>query len=234
MKKNLFKILFITSLFYLPIGKTYAAVESGPTTEYKITITKLELCETGSTTAVCLNPVTVSSGGQLGVAMDIAAVVSGAAVGTVGNFGFAKPGVTYTFIQTTMDRAIVITGDAGNCTTSGGDGTYAANATGGTGTAASKTLYVPLLAQSATYIAINGVTNSDGSGGQDEAGAVTAGHNYFESRDALTTPFTLEPGDIPTVSVAFSTATAITHADNGTCGNRALYASPPSVSITIN
>ena len=234
MKKNLFKILFITSLFYLPIGKTYAAVESGPTTEYKITITKIELCETGSTTEICLNPVTVSSGNQLGVAMDIAAVLSGAAVGTVGNFGLAELGVTYTFIQTTMDRAIVITGDAGNCTTSGGSGTYLLNATGGTGTAASKTLYVPLLAQDDDFIAINGVLNSDGSGPQDEPGAVTSGNNYFESRDALTTSFTLKPGGIPTVSVAFSTATAVTHADNGTCGNRAMYATPPTVSITIN
>jgi|TARA_B110000285_G_C15093126_1_gene600284 hypothetical protein len=234
MKKNLFKILFITSFFYLPISKAYAAVESGPATEYKVTITKIELCETGSTTALCLSPVTVSSGSNLGVAMDIAAVLSGEAVGTVGNFGLATVGKTYNVIQTTMDRSIVITGDSGNCTTSGGNGTLTTNATGGTGTAASKTLYVPLLAQNDTYIAINGVQSSDGSGSQDEAGAITTGHNYFESRNVLTAPFTLKPGGIPTVSVAFSTATAVTHADNGTCGNAAMYATPPTVTITIN
>lgn len=233
MIKNLFKIIFVFSFLCLLAGKAYAAVETGPVTEYKIKITKIELCASGSTTEICVNPVTVSQGANLGVSMDIAAVDVGASAGSVGNFGLAAPGVTYTHVQTTMDRAIKITGDAGNCTTSGGSGTYSINATGGTGTAASKTLYVPLFAQNNTYIQINGVQNSDGSGTQDEPGAVTAGNNYFESRDALDVSFTLSAGRIPSVFIAFDVSTAVTHADNGTCGNRAMYASPPTVSITI-
>ena len=38
---------------------------------------------------------------------DIAGTNPGASAGTLGNFGLANPGVTYTFIQTTLDRKII-------------------------------------------------------------------------------------------------------------------------------
>ena len=66
MIKNLFKILFITLFIYSISSKAFAAVESGPATEYKVTITKIELCETGSSLTTCLNPVTVSKGATIG------------------------------------------------------------------------------------------------------------------------------------------------------------------------
>ena len=234
MIKNLFKTLFITLFIYSLSSKTFAAVESGPATEYKITITKIELCASGSSETECLNPVTVSSGAAVGSVLDIAGTNPGASAGTLGNFGLAEPGVAYTFIQTTMDRKITITGDSGNCTTSGGNGSLTTSATGGTGTAASKTLYVPVFSDTTNFSEVNGVQNSDGSGLQDAFGNVTSGNEYFESRNALSKPFTLQAGQIPTVFVAFSTATAVTHADNGTCGNAAMYASPPTMTITIN
>ena len=43
MIKNLLKILTATFLIYLLPNKTFAAVEEGPATEYKIIITKIEL-----------------------------------------------------------------------------------------------------------------------------------------------------------------------------------------------
>lgn len=233
MNKNLIKILFITSLFYIATGKAFAAVEAGPATEYKVIITKIELCESGSSLETCLNPVTVSQGANVGAVMDIASVNPGEALGTIGNFGLAKIGTTYSHLQATMDRKITITGDSGNCTTTG-DGSYTANAAGHTGTAASATLFVPLFSQDDDFIQINGVENSDGSGNQDVPGEVTTGNNFFESREVLSEPFTLTAGAVPTVTLAFSTATAVTHADNGTCTNPAMYATPPVSTITIN
>ena len=53
MKKFLYLFLFI----FLINSNAYSA--SGDATEYKITIYKIELCETGSTVANCLNPVTL-------------------------------------------------------------------------------------------------------------------------------------------------------------------------------
>lgn len=233
MIKNLFKILFITLFIYSLSSKTFAAVEEGPATEYKVIITKIELCESGSSLTECINPVTVSSGAAVGSVLDIAGTNPGESAGTLGNFGLATPGKSYTFLQATMDREITITGDSGNCTTSGGNGTLTTPATGGTGTAASKTFFVPVFSDATNYPQVNGVKNSDGSGGQDAPGNVTAGNSYFESREALTKPFTLTQGQIPTIFMAFSTATAVTHADNGTCGNAAMYATPPTVTITI-
>ena len=233
MIKNLFKILFITLFIYSISSKAFAAVESGPATEYKVTITKIELCETGSSLTTCLNPVTVSKGATIGAVLDIAGTNPGESAGTMGNFGLAKPGTAYTHLQVTMNRKFTVTGDSGNCTTSGGNGTLTTEATGGTGTAASKTLYVPVFSDTTNYPQVNGVAGSDGSGNQDAPGNVTAGNSFFESREALTAPFTLIPGRIPTIFVAFSTATAVTHADNGTCSNAAMYATPPAVTITI-
>ena len=233
MIKNIFKILFITLFTYSLASITFAAVESGPATEYKVSITKIELCEVGSTALLCVNPVTVSKGASVGAVLDIAGTNPGESAGTLGNFGLATPGATYTYLQVTMDRKVQITGDAGNCTSSGGNGSLSTSATGGTGTAASKTLYVPVFSDVTNYPQVNGVENADGTGVQDAPGNVTATSLYFESREALTDPFKLTPGQIPTIFVAFSTATAITHADNGTCSNAALYATPPTVTISI-
>ena len=165
MIKNLFKILFITSIFYLLVNKAYAATDSGLATEYQITMTKIELCETGSSLEICLNPITVSSGSVVGTAVDIGAVDAGQSAGVLGNFGLATPGKSYTHLQVTMDRKIQITGttDGGDDCRTVGNGSYTANGAGhASNAAASATLYVPAFTFDATYIQINGVKNSDG------------------------------------------------------------------------
>ena len=43
-------------------NKVFAVSATGEATAYKITMTYLELCEIGSTTANCLNPLAVGSG----------------------------------------------------------------------------------------------------------------------------------------------------------------------------
>ena len=56
MKKFLYLFLFIF------LFNNNAHSESGNASEYKIKIYKIELCETGSTVANCLNPVTLYEG----------------------------------------------------------------------------------------------------------------------------------------------------------------------------
>ena len=84
---------------------SYAAKGTGAATVYKISVTKLELCETGSTLSNCLNPITVSNPG-LTTDVDLASITAGEAAATLGNFGLATAGTTYTYLQATMSRAI--------------------------------------------------------------------------------------------------------------------------------
>ena len=70
---------FKVSIFSLFLMLTFISLShaaTGLATEYKITMTKLELCETGSTTANCLNPITISPGTTSGQ-VDIASASAG-------------------------------------------------------------------------------------------------------------------------------------------------------------
>ena len=112
MIKNLISKIFIISFCLIFTNNLYAAENvKGAATEYIITMTKVELCETGSTIANCLNPIDITSSG--GATADIAAVEAGATAGTVADFGKAIVGKTYTHIQTVLSRAMTITGQAG-------------------------------------------------------------------------------------------------------------------------
>ena len=55
--RNLIKSILILFISFYSVN---AFAATGAATEYKVTMTKLELCETGSTTANCLNPLTIS------------------------------------------------------------------------------------------------------------------------------------------------------------------------------
>ena len=247
MKKLLFKLLIILSLISFNSISAYSATATGEATTYKITITKMQLCETGSTDASCLNPITVSLAG-IGAALDLAAVAAGETAGTIGNFGLATAGTTYTYLQTTMSRAITIAGTVGSCTTKADkNGALTANvanttgsATGKTsGTAADVTLYVPAMNAAQTsslYPQLNSVSDADGSNPAD-SNVVSASHSHFQFRDELTSAFTLDPSAIPTVTFAFSTATALKNINTGSgnCSDSSavFQAAPPSATITI-
>jgi len=247
MKRLLFKLLIILSFISFNSISAYAAEASGLATTYKLTITKMELCETGSTAASCLNPVTVSLPG-IGTALDIAAVTAGETAGTIGNFGLATAGTTYTYLQTTMSRAILVAGTVGSCTTkadkNGALTANVANTTGSasgktSGTAAAVTVYVPAMTAAQTsslYPQLNSVSDADGSN-PAAANVVSASHSHFQFRDALAAPFTLDPSAIPTVTFAFSTATALKNINTGAgnCGDSkpVFQAAPPLASITI-
>jgi len=246
MKKLLSKLLIILSFMSFNPISAYAAVATGLATTYTLTITKMELCETGSTAAACLNPITVSLPG-IGTALDIAAVTAGETAGTIGNFGLANAGTTYTYLQTTMSRAVLAAGTVGACITNAGKNgalsTNVANTTGSAtgktaGAAADVTVYVPALtaANAPGYPQLNSVSDADGA---DPAASnvVLATHSHFQFRDELAKPFKLDPSAIPTVTFAFSTANALKNINTGAsnCGDssKVFQAAPPSATITI-
>jgi hypothetical protein len=235
---KIFKNLTIlATLYFLGVTFLYAASGSGLATVYKINVNKLELCETGSSLTTCLNPITVSKAG-LSTDVDLASITAGEAAATLGNFGLAKSGVTYTYVQTTMSRAITAKGSASDGTTTcftKGNGSLsamgAAETTSGDSTEA--TLYVPAFVDATNFPQINSVADREGTSPRT-AGTVNASDSHFQSREALALPFTLDPTAIPTVTIAFSTAGALTVHEADDCdGESVMYATPPNSTITI-
>ena len=250
MIKNYLKILtlFLGVLFTQSVN---AAYETGVATEYKITVLKIELCATGSAIPTsnaafsCLNPVTVSTAG-LDSAVDIGndAISAGEAAATLGNFGLASPGVTYTHLIATMKREIQITGKTANCSTKG-DGTKATTIVGGSDSGSGESvaastapvsakLFVPAMTNNSDNRDIRSVSNVAGDNATS-GGTIDANHDFFQGMLALTTPFTLKPGQNPTVTMAFDTSTAVAALDGDGCASGAdeMQAAPPTTTITI-
>ena len=230
--RNLIKSIFI--LFVLSYSTNlYAA--TGPATEYKVTMTKLELCETGSTTANCLNPLTISPSATSGE-VDIASVSAGATAGSYGNIAKAKIGTLYTFIQITMSRQFQITGTAGSCATKAGEsGSKTADAKGQTGgTAGSSTLYVP--DGTNTYgVHINGSIDSLGASVSADK-TVGTNDEYFQYRKIISGGgLKVKAGDFPTVKIAFDVSNAVGEGTGGAaaCTGNVMYANEPGVLISF-
>jgi hypothetical protein len=78
MIKIFLKTFIFICVFALGMNISYAAKGTGAATIYKISVTKLELCETGSTLSNCLNPITVSNPG-LTTDVDLASITAGEA-----------------------------------------------------------------------------------------------------------------------------------------------------------
>ena len=250
MNKKFIILLFISTFFLTSLVRA-----DGPATQYVITMTKVELCETGSSLVVtnCVNPVQISETGST-AAVDIAGLgASGAA--SFGNMSKAKVGSTYTHIRTTLSRLVTVTGQDNNIT--GGDGTcvtvngndgvvgkYALGAT--TGTPGSVTLVMP---DTATYNVLGGmgatldntVAGSTASTITQVAGTIAAADTHFASISALGKSVTIKAGQIPTIKAAFGTANAVRASKIGgvggttcaTSGTKTLSIAPPDVSITI-
>ena len=230
--RNLIKSIFI---FYALLYSATSLAATGAATEYKVTMTKLELCETGSTTANCLNPLTISPSGTSG-AVDIASVSAGATAGSYGNIAKAKIGTLYTFIQITMSRQFSITGTAGSCATKAGEsGSKTADAKGQTGgTAGSSTLYVP----DGTNTYGDHINGSIDSLGASVSADKTVGTNdeYFQYRKIISGGgLKVKAGDFPTVKIAFDVSNAVGEGTGGTqpCTNNVMYANEPGVLISF-
>ena len=230
MKKTLNSLILFILLF--SAFNVFAA--TGPATEYKVTMTKLELCETGSTTANCLNPLTISPSNTSGE-VDIAAVDAGATAGSYGNIAKAKIGTLYTFIQITMSRQFSMTGTAGSCATKAGEtGSKTADAAGQTGgTPGSSTLYVP---DSNSYDDhMNGSVDSLGATVSND-GVVGSSDEYFQYRKIISgNGLRVKAGDFPTVKVAFDVSNAVGEGTGGAaaCTANVMYANEPGMTISF-
>ena len=221
-------------VFILLFSSFNAFAATGPATEYKVTMTKIELCETGSTTANCLNALTISPTGTSG-AVDIAAVDAGATAGSYGNIAKAKIGTLYTYIQITMSRQFSMTGTAGSCATKAGEtGSKTADAAGQTGgTPGSSTLYVP---DSSSYDDhMNGSVDSLGATVSND-GVVGSSDEYFQYRKIISgNGLRVKAGDFPTVKVAFDVSNAVGEGTGGAaaCTANVMYANEPGMTISF-
>ena len=229
--RNLIKSIFI---FYVLLYSANSFAATGPASEYKVTMTKLELCETGSTTANCLNPLTISPTGTSGE-VDIASVSAGAVAGSYGNIAKAKIGTLYTFIQITMSRQFSMTGTAGSCATKAGEsGTKTTDAKGQTGgTPGSSTLYVP---DSSSYNDhMNGSVDALGASVSND-GVIGSSDEYFQYRKIISGGgLKVKAGDFPTVRVAFDVSNAVGEGTGGAaaCTGNFMYANEPGMTISF-
>lgn len=241
MKK--FKIIIFSTIFiFVLINKAFAENNTDAATVYKITMTYLELCESGSTASTCLNPIVIGSGTS--GAIDIASTTAGAAAASYGDFKKVPFGKSYSYYQVTMKREITIAGsvsDGSNtCRTDGdNESNYSENIEGKTaGTASSVTVFMAFVSTSLDSD-VNSATAADGSGTSRAAGTVTAGDGWLEKRGAFTKPIKLEAGRIPTLILAFGTTSALGYmgATNGcaTGGgeSQGLYGAKPDVTATV-
>jgi len=236
MIKNLFSKLIIFSFCLIFTNNLYAAANvKGAATQLVVTMTKVELCESGSTISNCLNPIDITNGS--GASADIAAVAAGETAATVADFSKAALGKSYTHIQTVMSRAMTITGKAGTggkCTTiAGTNGSLSSAGAAGAlnGTPGSATLYVPFFSANALYTMMEG-SDADGANLAPNS-SVRAADTHFRSRNALTNTYTPVAGSSPTVFVAFDTSIAVNELDDSSCTNAGLQAAPPTVTITV-
>tara|TARA_B100000686_G_C16751268_1_gene952635 strand:+ start:987 stop:1721 length:735 start_codon:yes stop_codon:yes gene_type:complete len=235
--------LFSTIFIFILTSKVFALNNTGPATEYKITMTHLELCEVGSTDSNCLNPVTIGTG--VSAPIDIANTSAGAAAASYGKLGSVPFGKSYGMYQVTMKRAITIAGTVSDgtntCRTNADDSTINTAVKGKTsGAAATVTLYIAFVSTTLDK-AINSIDSGDGSGTAQAAGTVAEDDEYVQYRGVFTQPVKLTGGRLPTLKLAFGTANALGYmsAANGRCAShngstsQGLYGDKPNVTATV-
>jgi len=239
--KLLYKILFL-SLLFLP----KANAGTGPASEYKITMTLLELCDSTSTVTSCNNPVVIGSGSS--DAIDIAGTTAGDSAASYGSLNSVPIGTTFTYMQITMNRSITATGSANDtagtpdqCFTDGA-GADNTNASGHASTASSAVLFIGYIG-TVNGDATNSATAGDGTGTSRAATRVTTGDDFVEHRVELTNPLTIKSGQFPTVKIAFGTSNAIgaqgdmSAGGGGACSagtaTIGLFGAAPDVTITF-
>ena len=223
------------------INKSFAVNNQGAATEYKITMTLLELCAAGSTDTTCLNPIVVGSGSS-GL-IDIANTSAGAAAASYGDFQKAPFNKSYPRYQVTMKRQITIAGSVSDgentCKTSGDDSSISTAVKGKTaGDPATVTLY---MAQTVSGMEdyLNSTSAGDGSGVSQDPGTIDDDDEYIEYRGSFTQPIILKPGKIPTLMLAFGTSSALGYiGESGECTTngaeqQGLYGAEPDVTATI-
>ena len=238
------KLLIISLTTFFLNFEVFAA--SGDAVVYKIIIKKVELCETGSTLANCLNPVTLFEGDSGFI--DIASAEAGASAASLGTLAAATLGTTYTHIQTTMNRAATISGFVTNAankfckTGSGTAGNTSVNAVGAFHTSntsnSAQTIFIGEAEASDLPEYMNGVTAAGVFGPDGDISGSTE-YTMVAHRLAITAPITITLGKLPTVTMAFDTAGALGFAGSTTghctAGDAAtgLYGAEPTITLSI-
>ena len=103
---KLFKI-FLVSFIFLGLNSNLNA-ETGAATVYKITMKKIELCESSTGVDNCVGAIVIADSE---LEIDIAAATAGAAAAEYGNVALLPLGTTYTHMRTTISRKFTISAD---------------------------------------------------------------------------------------------------------------------------
>ena len=237
MKKII--LSFIFCLFY------FCFASAGPASKYEISITKGELCAQGSSLVVtnCVNPVQVNDSGK-SLTVDVAAAGAGQTAGTLGSLSKAKVGTTYTHFRTTLSRLVTVNGIDSNCfTVSGQNGGL--NAYAQLGTTANNDIRGDATLSMPNTLGLMGATHSTDVIGTDAnsqfglntPGQIAAGDTHFMHMMALSKPFKIQAGKVPTLKIAFGISDATDH-NTGVNANCLLAATgaigPIDVSMTID
>ncbi len=212
-------------------NKSYAASGSGPATEYKVTMKKVELCEDSA----CATSTTV---GDKNMPIDIASATAGADVGSYAPTTGLPLGKTFTHLRVTISRTFTVTGtvtpDSDTCATDGGTDMAATQMLdAGTGTATSSSMY---LVNEGSYGAGDGAR--DGAVGSSNidisydsptyASSMTVSGDTAAMIYALTSPYTVGLKS-PTIRVVFNTSKAL-GAEDTAC---VMWLNEPYCEITI-
>ena len=233
-------ILGLTLISFLFVGHKKANAANATPTSYINKIYSVMLCGHGSSLTLCVDPVLLGSE-TAGKSFDLSSITAGASAGGMGSLSTVPYGTTYSFFQVILDRQFTVT-----ATGSDGDTTCATAASSGGGrassgdtpaiavaggTAAAQVIKIP--DDSVLPTNMSGTDVIDGSvSANDEPAGVDSDTPYIKFRIALATPFTLKPGRMPNVQVAFSLTDAVSFSEiEGT--DCLVTPNAPAVAITF-
>ena len=113
---KLFKI-FLVSFIFLGLNSNLNA-ETGAATVYKITMKKIELCESSTGVDNCVGSIVLA---ERDFEIDIAAADAGAAAASYGDVALLPLGTTYQHMRVTISRKFTISADIAVANLTGGD-----------------------------------------------------------------------------------------------------------------
>ena len=199
------------------------------------------MCDSSSTASACNGAVTIFDGNSGDI--DIANTTAGAAAASLGNIGKADFGTSYTYMQITMGRDFTVKGsaddDSGTTCYTKSNGSAGTLAKGSEDSAdeASATLYAAMVGTSVGDNLTGLQTLADTTG---VASTIEDNDEFFQYRQQLASTFVMEPGNIPSVTIAFGTSAAVGAIDDmgDSCETvgaaKGLYAAEPDVTVTID
>ena len=235
------KTLIIIFSIFLSLNIFLAAkAQTGAADKFFNTIHAIMLCGTGSTATACKNPAVLGSTTD-GTTFDLGSVTAGASAGSLGNLGKAPPGQTYSFMQVILSKTFQIEGSAVNagsttCYTASvansGTATTGTTQSIGHATSSNKSLQIVTIAEDATLDTnMHGTNNLDGSTTGDAANADAGDNTYVAFISELTAPFTMKPGVIPQMKIAFDLSAAVNFPAGGS--NCTVSPATPVVTVTF-